>query len=107
MALRERAIYKPLYGNLPDISKWKNMCKNVKIKLTYLKVRLSLRLLRSLRTIRGRFRRFPVGVVPPLKRSGRPASSLHSHDCSQRTNFSKSSLVAIGGGGGGGGNETP
>ena len=28
---------------------------------------------RSLRTIRGRFRRFPVGVVPPLKRGGRPA----------------------------------
>ena len=58
------------------------MCRNVKIKLTYLKVRLSLRLVRSLRTIRGRFKRFPVGVVPPLERSGRPASSLHSHNCS-------------------------
>ena len=73
------------------------MCRNVKINLTYLKVRLSLRLVRSLRTIRGRFRRFPVGVVPPLERSGRPASSLHSHNCSQRTNFTKSSLVTMGG----------
>ena len=43
------------------------MCRNIKIELTYLKVRLSLRLVRSLRTIRGRFRRFPVGVVPPLR----------------------------------------
>ena len=71
------------------------MCRNVQIKLTYLKVRLSLRLVRSLRMIRGRFRRFPVGV-PPLERSGRPASSLHSHNCSQRTNFTKSSLVTMG-----------
>ena len=49
------------------------MCRNVKLKITYLKVRLSLRLVRSLRAIRGRFRRFPIGVVPPLERSGRPA----------------------------------
>ena len=42
------------------------MCRNVKIKLTYLKVRLSLLFVRSLRTMRGRFRRFLVGVVPPL-----------------------------------------
>ena len=55
------------------------------MKLTYLKVRLSLRLVRSLRMIRGRFRRFPVGVPP----------SLHSHNCSQRTNFTKSSLVTM------------
>ena len=41
MELRERAIYKTLYGNLPNISKWYKMCRNVKIKLTYLKVRLS------------------------------------------------------------------
>ena len=47
------------------------MCRNVKIKLTYLKVRLSLRLVRSLRTIRGRSRQFPAGVVPPLERSGK------------------------------------
>ena len=57
--LRERAIYKTLYGNLPDISEWRNICRNVEIKLTYLKVRLSLSLVPSLRTIRGRFRRFP------------------------------------------------
>ena len=79
------------------------MCRNVKIKLTYLKVRLSLRLVRSLRTIRGRFRQFPVGVVPPLERSGRPASLLHSHNCSQRTNFTKKLSRHDGGGGGGGG----
>ena len=42
------------------------MSRNVKIKLTYLKVRLSLPFVRSLRTIRGRFRRYPVGIVPPL-----------------------------------------
>ena len=62
----------------------------------YLKVRLSLRLVRSLRTIRGRFRRFPVGVVPPLERNGRPVCSLHSPNCSQRTNFTKCSLVTMG-----------
>ena len=39
-----------------------------------------MRLVRSLRTIRGRFRRSSVGVVPPLERSGRPASTLHSHE---------------------------
>ena len=72
------------------------MCRNVKIKLTNFKVRLSLRLVRRLRKIRGHFRRFPVGVVPPLERSGRPASSLHSHNCSQRTNFTKSPLVTMG-----------
>ena len=72
------------------------MCRNVKIKLTYLKVRLSLRLVRSLRTIRGRFRRFAIGVVPSLERSGRPVSSIHSHNCSQRTNFTESSLVTMG-----------
>ena len=43
------------------------MCRNVKIKLTYFKVRLSLRLVRSLRTIWGCFRQFPAEVVPPLK----------------------------------------
>ena len=31
-----------------------------------------------------------------LERSGRPVSSLHSHNCSQRTNFTKSSLVTMG-----------
>ena len=72
------------------------MCRNVQIKLTYLKVRLSLLFVRSLRTIRGRFRRFPVGVVPPLEQSGRPVSRLHSHNCSQRTNFTKSLLVTMG-----------
>ena len=72
------------------------MYRNVKIKLTYLKVRLSLPFVCSLRTIRGRFRRFPVGVVAPLERSGRPASSLHSHNCSQRTNFTKNPLVTMG-----------
>ena len=35
------------------------MCRSVKIQITYLKMRLSLRLVRSLRTIRGRSRRFP------------------------------------------------
>ena len=35
------------------------MCRNVEIRITYLNVRLSLRLVRSLRTIRGRLRRFP------------------------------------------------
>ena len=53
---------------------------------------LSLRLVRSLRMIRGHFRRFPIRVVPPLEQSGRPACSLHSHNCSQRTNFTKCSL---------------
>ena len=52
------------------------MCRNVKIKLTYLKVRLPLRLVRSLRTIRGRFRRFPVGVVPPLRPVSTSANSV-------------------------------
>ena len=55
------------------------MCRNVKIKLTYLKVRLLLRFVRSLRTIRGCFRRFAVGVVPPLERSGRPVTSQETH----------------------------
>ena len=44
----------------------RNMCRNVKIKITYLNVRLSLRLVRSLRTIRGRFKRLPIEVVPFL-----------------------------------------
>ena len=65
MELRERAIYKTLYENLLDIFQNSRICA----ELTYLKVRLSLRLVRSLRTIRGRFRRFPVGVVPLLERS--------------------------------------
>ena len=117
------------------------MCRSVKIQITYLKMRLSLRLVRSLRTIRGRSRRFPhrscsslrtkwkagefapfsqllvsfaavLVVLPfsffflvfsapfPLMGPKRPKEKTKKeerrlHNCSQRTNFTKCSLVTV------------